>query len=1175
MTRGRLLLRNLCYHWRANSAVFLGVLVGAAVLTGALLVGDSLRGSLNDLALRRLGWVDQALVSGRFVREELAAQLAMDHAAGRVCPALLLQGTLRPLSGAPDSRDATPAGPLVGRIAILGVDDRFWPEDEVPVGRAFWRPAAGADPDESGVVLSAALAAELKVQPGQTVALHLQKRSDVPRETLLGKRDAADVVAELRLRVRAVLSDDSLGSRFSLNPSPAAPRNAFVPLRTLQSDLWPEKAGSRTAPELRVNALLAQGGDTDQLQTALAGHLQLTDWQLELLQHKDRGYLSLQSRQMFLEPAIAEAAQAAAEQAGLLAAPTLVYLANSIADETQEIRAISAALGPDPLTALRLAAENRIPYSVVAALDPALKPPLGPFLPPGAHDLKDDEIVLADWKESPLQAQPGDRITLTYFPPEEEGTFQEKTATFRLKGKVPLKDVTADPGLTPAFPGITDKLSITDWQPPFPYHNKRIKPRDERYWKEYRTTPKAYVTLAAGQKLWGSRFGSLTSMRLAPVRGHDLAAAAKTFRRELRAQLRPARGGLEFQPVRARALEASQHGTDFSVLFLGFSGFLIVAALLLVGLLFRLNIDRRGSEIGLLLAAGYRRSAVRSLLIAEGGLLAVGGALLGLAGAVLYARLLLSLLATLPVGLERSLLQFHWTYQSFVIGYVVAVVVSVLTIVWAVRVLGHVSPSALLAGQTAAQDVDSLRRPARWSRWVAVGAAVAASACLVYGVYARDPEMKASSFFGSGALLLTAGLAAVWAWMRGSRHARVAGHGPLALARLGVRNAARHPVRSLLTAGLLASATFVVVAVASFHRDPDKNYLDKSSGSGGFALLGEADLPIYQDFNTDKGRDELNFPDRARGELKGVSFYGLRVRAGDDASCLNLYQPTRPRLFGVPHALIERGGFQFQDSLAHSPEERQDPWRLLEEQQSDGAIPVFGEANTVQWMLKSKLGGELTIPNDRGEPVKLRIVGLLQDSVFQSGLLLSEANFLKLYPTHEGYNFFLIDVQPPAESEQVKNVLADALAERGFEVTSSASRLATYLAVENTYLSTFQALGGLGLLLGALGLAIVLLRSVWERRGELALLRALGFRHQALGWLVLAENAFLLVLGLGVGVVAALLAVAPPLFAGTGEVPWLRLLVLLALVLVVGLAAGAAAMAAALRAPLLPALRHE
>src|SRR5262249_45083014 len=127
----------------------------------------------------------------------------------------------------------------------------------------------------------------------------------------------------------------------------------------------------------------------------------------------------------------------------------------------------------------------------------------------------------------------------------------------------------------------------------------------------------------------------------------------------------------------------------------------------------------------------------------------------------------------------------------------------------------------------------------------------------------------------------------------------------------------------------------------------------------------------------------------------------------------------------------------------------------------------------------------------------------------------------------------------------------------------------------NTYLSTFQALGGLGLILGALGLAVILLRSVWERRGELALLRALGFWGRALGWLVLAENGFLLILGLGWGTVTAVLSLLPPLLSGTGAVPWVRLVVLLIVVLVVGLTAGAIAVTRALHAPLLPALRQE
>jgi hypothetical protein len=389
-----------------------------------------------------------------------------------------------------------------------------------------------------------------------------------------------------------------------------------------------------------------------------------------------------------------------------------------------------------------------------------------------------------------------------------------------------------------------------------------------------------------------------------------------------------------------------------------------------------------------------------------------------------------------------------------------------------------------------------------------------------------------------------------------------------------VRNAARHPVRSLLTAGLLAAATFLIVAVESFYRDPGKDFLDLHGGSGGFALLAESAVPIFQDLNSERGQDELNIPDKVRSLLADVKIYSFRVHAGDDVSCLNLYQPRRPRLLGVPQRLVERDGFEFKDSEARTTEERSNPWLLLEKPRDDGAIPVIGEANTVEWILHSGLGKELTVQDELGAEVRLHIAGLLQNSVFQSELLLADANFLKLYPREEGHSFFLIQTSPERAVE-VRSALETALADHGLTVTPAAQRLEAYLAVENTYLSTFQALGGLGLVLGALGLAVVLLRSIGERRGELALLRALGFRNATLGWLVLAENSFLLILGLVLGSVAALVSVAPHVLAGGGQVPWLQLLGLLAAVLLVGLAAGACAVAATLRAPLLAALRRE
>jgi ABC-type antimicrobial peptide transport system permease subunit len=250
----------------------------------------------------------------------------------------------------------------------------------------------------------------------------------------------------------------------------------------------------------------------------------------------------------------------------------------------------------------------------------------------------------------------------------------------------------------------------------------------------------------------------------------------------------------------------------------------------------------------------------------------------------------------------------------------------------------------------------------------------------------------------------------------------------------------------------------------------------------------------------------------------------------------------------------------------------ENPWELLRKPGDE--VPVFGEKNTVAWMLKSGLGKSISVPDEQGRPRDLNIMGLLQDSVFQNGLLMSERRFKELYPrASDGYRFFLIRVAPE-KTDAAMALLKAAYPDR-FEVVSTADRLASYLAVENMYLSTFQALGGMGLLLGTLGLAIVLLRSVWERRGELALLRALGYRRGTLGWLVLAENSFLLLLGLGLGTFAALISVAPHALGSGGNIAWGSLLGMLGLSLLAGLLASTIATAATVRAALIPALRRE
>ena len=124
--------------------------------------------------------------------------------------------------------------------------------------------------------------------------------------------------------------------------------------------------------------------------------------------------------------------------------------------------------------------------------------------------------------------------------------------------------------------------------------------------------------------------------------------------------------------------------------------------------------------------------------------------------------------------------------------------------------------------------------------------------------------------------------------------------------------------------------------------------------------------------------------------------------------------------------------------------------------------------------------------------------------------------------------------------------LESTLAEDGFDVVDAREQLAAFLAVQNTYLSTFQSLGALGLLLGTIGLAVVQLRSVLERRGELALMRAAGFRRRRLMGMVMCENGVLLVGGLAVGCARRGRGAVPQWVPQGASVPWPSLAVLLA-----------------------------
>jgi ABC-type antimicrobial peptide transport system permease subunit len=304
-----------------------------------------------------------------------------------------------------------------------------------------------------------------------------------------------------------------------------------------------------------------------------------------------------------------------------------------------------------------------------------------------------------------------------------------------------------------------------------------------------------------------------------------------------------------------------------------------------------------------------------------------------------------------------------------------------------------------------------------------------------------------------------------------------------------------------------------------------------------------------------------------------MSVVPMRVREGDDASCLNLNRAQRPRLLGVrPELLDARKAFTFQSLAAGIPGDH--PWMgLVSTGSVDEPIPAIGDANSIQWALGKKIGDTLDYVDERGRPFRVRLVGAVANSILQGQLLISEADFIRRFPGENGYRAFLIDTEGP--SRPIAEALTRSMGDLGFETTTTQDRLDRFNAVQNTYLNTFQWLGGLGLLLGSVGLGLVVQRNVLERRGELALLAAIGFSKDRIRSMILSEHLRLLTRGLLLGVLASSLAAAPVWTTDARSLPWTSLGWILGAVFINGVLWTWMATRQACRGELLAALRGE
>ncbi|MCF6174352.1 MAG: FtsX-like permease family protein [Victivallaceae bacterium] len=1122
-----LVKRNLGFYRRQTLQVILAIVLTTAIISGAFLIGTSVKNSLKTAMNNRLGQVTYALFqTERWFKADLGQRLS--NSSERPCSALISV----PAYMTGDNGQTI-------KVNLYGVESSFF--QFAPQQNMVKIPAPG----EALINRTAAIMAGLK--PGKGFAVRCFKPSLMPGDTAWSSRDSSSV--GFRLQVVEEISPAAFSDFNPLNTQ-LAPANVFV-----DRDWLAERLGRSG----RANVLL-YGGTKPPL--GLNDKLKLADYGLNL-KKLPNGAIELKSDRVFISPTVVKAAASLK----LHEQSIFSYFANSITAHGK-MTPYSFVTGVKSLGG-RTTQPRRSSSGVVAPPSLSIAP-------------SNREAVINSWLANDLKLKVGDDFAIAYYKFGANGELQEDSATFKVKAIIPVSNA---PELMPKFPGMSNAASCNDWDPGIPINLKLIRAKDEAYWNKYRGTPKLFIALDRAQKLWGCRFGKLTAIRFSDIKQKkqlslnvehrmkekslhsqstkrnnnasnkytNALLTQKDLEKSLLQALTPAELGFSWQPLNSIGRHGVANAVDFSGLFFGLSFFVIIAGIVLSGLLYRLHLEQRISEFAVLKAMGFANHHLRRILMLEAGVGLIAGIAVGIVAAFGYSYLIIGALNTVWNSIAGSIqVSLHAGPQVILLGAGITVPVIAMVMFFALRkVLANDLQGSLV-------KTDFHHTGSRFYLGFGIIALLAGTVIILIGIKSADAGV--GTFFGAAALLF-AGMVCLSGVIIRSVPEWLKGHGISTLS-TALRNNSRHFRRSMAVVVIMALGIFLTLAVSVNRTKNRGSDASKKSGTGGFGWYIETVIPVKGNLNSAAGRQRyrLKIPateqswlrrnvehstsnvqhrmkekqllERSEGRSNSL-FVQLPMMDGGAAGCLNLNRVTRPRLLGVPPEVFDdRFSFQTPDAT----------WSSLQQNDTE-VIPAIADQNVILWSLGLKIGDTLDYPGANGKIYKLKFIAGLNNSILQGAVLISRANLRRMFPDISGNRVLL--VEQSSNEAAVATAISYSLAKLGPDIETGASRLNRFGAIQNSYLMVFLSLGGIGLIIGTLGLSIILRRNLLERRGELAWLRSAGFSRRRIAFMLTVEHIILFDCAVLTGVIAAAAAAIPAMLSPSGSPPWAEMILLL------------------------------
>ncbi len=1040
--------RSLRYYWQQHFILLAGIIIATAVITGSLIVGDSVKDGLKSLIETRLGKTNFAIVSGsRLMRYELSTEISR-KLSNPTAGILLLQGIVIN----PETSER------VNGVQVNGIRTDFSKINEIGFPIVV----------DDEAIISTIMAKKLSLKINDYFLLRVNNTDAMPVNTPFSNNSKATIA--LRLKVKAIAGSEMMGY-FSLRNNQQLENNVFVSHEMISKKINVSGA---------INLILVFKKDTNSLTINSVNKALSTSWRLNDAgfnweMSSDSSYYELNSDRVFIDHILSSRI----EKSDLKFQIFFSYLVNSISLRDKET-----------------------PYSFVTSVNEPLFD----------SNSKSDEILINQWLANDLSAKIGDTLSLDYYVIGPLHTINEKSSRFIVRDIIPNQSDFVDSSLMPSFPGLSDAGSCKDWEAGVPIKFSKIRDKDEVYWNTYKGTPKAFIPYSAGLELWSNPFGNATAIRF-----NNSKSLAHTNDKLINLlELKDL--GIAIIDIQSEAVYAAENSVNFSELFISLSFFIIVAAFILVVLLHSLNLAKRASEEAVLNSIGYTTKHVIKLRFIESFVVVVFGSILGLLFAIMYTKLiLLALNGVWNNALHTQLMSISIHFKTLLTGFIISILVSYASII--IITLRMRRKSIISRIQNYAGKTNS------FVKWCMLFCTIVPILFLVNSMLYK-PLRHDVFFLIAGFLLLIGGILFVKIKLEGISSNLVSN-----VFLLAFKNARSNISRSIAVITILAFGTFCVIITGAFYKY-ELQESDKSSGTGGYLYWLESTAPIVKDLNSKEALANLIF--EKDEDTAGLFFTQLLTRRGGDASCLNLNQIKQPRLLGVNYKTFNsRNAFTIKKLLYGISMK---PWLSLIYVDSLQYIPAFADQTVITYGLKKSIGDTLSYIDEYGSRLVFKLIGAIDNSIFQGSLLIDEKVLIMHFPSTYQANIVLVDAKLE-NAPAVLKMLNKSFSEYGAEVKTTVDRLNEFNSVENTYISVFMILGAMGLVIGTFGLAIILLKNINERKYEFILMSSIGYCKRKIENIILLENIFLLIIGLLVGIVSAIVSIMPVLNMAESSFP--------------------------------------